>query len=57
MRDTEKEGRSKEGMQERRDAGEAGCRKGEMQKVRVQERRDTVKNGFRTGGIHDRRDT
>ena len=29
----------------------------EMQKVRMQENRDTVKEGFRSGRIHDRRDT
>ena len=34
-----------------------GCRKVEMQKVWMQEMRNTVKEGFRTGRIHDQRDT
>ena len=38
-------------MQERRDAGKEGCRKGGMQ-----ERRDTGKEGCMKGGMQDRRD-
>ena len=46
-------------IQDRRDAGKEGCRKGGMKKRRdsgLQDRCDLGLEGFKTGGIQKRRD-